>query len=163
MVFDLSYSGNEDEGETRETLKKFVRQTWAFLDDILNSNVSSVVYSNDLEPHLIALREGFQTGENLNIVGKAVENIADISLEKLNDHGLIGAPLVFKIDMIMEFFGQIGKGLKAAIIYLMKLLNSLLESLKSALGALGAPLDFIKELKDFIEAKIDLVDRTGRL
>jgi len=93
------------------------------------------------------------------VFSSAKINIRDTNLASLENTGLTGTQLNSKLGLLELFSDQIRNGVKRAIKYLLDLINSILDSIKFALGSVGgAVVDQIKEFKDMVKTKIELAN-----
>lgn len=141
---------NKSEREAKQKLKSFLEDIENILDELVNK------------------RESFFKKEYCDRIYKAWNEIADdfhfeklkahcvlISSDKLQDHGLYGEQLKFKISVFNDYKNEFSRGNPwynfRVRDKLFKIMNDILSSIVNAIGFGGA----IKEFKDFLENTMD--------
>lgn len=175
MLFDIQIEGAPDTIKSRYYLIEFSKQLETFLSGLVSGdllpNFFGGILNDDaryLQPAFNELREEIHAFRDLKM---GIEEISDDLLIK---HGLSGQNLTFKINTLSsssqqivqasereDLSGLLMRPVRKVLKYLLKLINSILGSLQSAIAAsnpvLGGAVHAVKELKDYIEAKVDLV------
>lgn len=148
-----------NESSDPDLLDSFFDQLQEFFDQAVDGRIGEVGIRAELGdelPVLLALRADLLEREAYVRAKRAVLE----SRDGLADVGLSGAALRAKLGTLHRlsnpFRAGVREGIRTALRYLLSILNSILGSLAKALGAIGgAVVHGMKELKEFIEAKLD--------
>lgn len=135
--------------DPRPVLYQFVLSVRDFLDELVREGRDPTGTPLFVERLVEFMRPAWEEGRP--IFERLAVAIGDASLGRLQEHGLSGRQLHFKLEVIRylnEQYLAIGKGI------LKKLLDAIDTLLKSIIKAAGLG-DAAEELKDFIKDSID--------
>jgi hypothetical protein len=139
------------EQSPQEQLSQFFEQLRDFLEQlILEPEQYGLVFTVPIQD---TIREAFER-ETLAEFDRCEEAVNNAEIERLAEFGLAGASLRAKMLGLNLIGRRLLDGIYRSILYLFKLINSLLESIGKALGV-G---DAVKEIKDLTEATTDFVE-----
>ncbi|MCV6584235.1 MAG: hypothetical protein OIF47_01735 [Marinibacterium sp.] len=155
MPFSFEDRDNRAAADPVGLLQEFFNQLNALLRDIIHGEVEGFTFRVDL-------------GEDITLVQMVLDDCierdvfartsAALPAADLGNVGLSGPSLSGKLGVLEALSGQIQAGVRKALKYILELINSILSSLKIALGPLAFLVDSIAELKDLIKAKIEIVN-----
>ena len=138
-----------------DLLDRFFDQLESFFDNVLEGRVGAVDISSEIESEISVLRvliADIRERDAFSIAKSAVRD----SAEGLANVGLSGVALRAKLSTLHRLSNPVRSGIRKGLKYLLSILNSILGSLSKALGAIGgAVVHGMKEIKEFIEAKLD--------
>jgi hypothetical protein len=135
--------------DPRRILAHFVISVRDFIDELVRENRDPRGRPLFVEGLLEFMRPGWEEGRP--IFESLAVAISDARLDRVQEHGLSGQQLRFKLEVIRylnQRYLAIGKGI------LKKLLDAIDTLLKSIIKAAGLG-DAAEELKDFIKDSID--------
>jgi hypothetical protein len=136
-------------------LRDFLDQLKTLLQNIVRDTVEGFDFKPDLGEELHLIENVLLDCEERQIFERASESIYDSQIVEV---GLAGPSLSGKLGVLEAFSGQMRRGVKKVIKYILDLVNSVVGSIKAALGPGGLVADAIAELKDLIKAKIELAN-----
>jgi len=140
------------ENPGREELQKFANSVVQFLVFVLREDEFNFLWEDDPDLHRLAF-ETFEL-DVLRSERDLIERIPEIESARLNDHGLTGRPMHFKIR-VMDSIGRQWERIRGQFTIrewfkrLVDAIDAVLDSLIAAAGGAGG---VIKEFKDAISA-----------
>src|SRR5262245_29072058 len=126
------------QGDPRNTLVNFVKEVQKFLDELVQQDS---LFRQSLRGDMRAAWQEVQP-----LFSEVTTRIRNISDADIDDHGLGGAQLRFKLAVIRFFYDQYQRVGTTFLKKLIGIIDTLLKSILEAIGGGGA----IAEIKDFI-------------
>ena len=136
-------------------IRDFLSQLRSLLRNIVRETVEGFDFKPDLGSELELIDGALADTEERGFFERASEGIGIANLE---DTGLTGRSLSAKFGVLEALSGQLRRGLRKALKYILDMVNAVVGSIKTALGPAGVVADAIAELKDMIKAKIDIAN-----
>ncbi|MBO9432572.1 hypothetical protein J7394_00035 [Ruegeria sp. R13_0] len=179
MPFEIRLPEDPSVELSKKALYEFTIQLEKFLGDIVEEQFMPGVMEGVLNAEIELLRSAYyDLVKNVRAFRMIEEGISVADDRTLFTGGLTGPNLRYKLNTLTDssqemlelanstqptWFGY--RPIRKILEYLLKLVNSILGSLQSVIAAanpvLGGAVHAVKELKDFIEAKVGLVNDLG--
>ncbi len=135
----------------------FLRQLRSLLGNIIHETVEGIDFKEDLGEERELMVVALADADDRGFFPRSAEALPG-ARARLGDAGLEGRSLWAKFRFLEALSNQIRNGIRKALKYILDMVNAVLGSIKSALGAAGIVVDGVAELKDMVKAKIDLAN-----
>ncbi|MTI02185.1 hypothetical protein [Roseibium sp. RKSG952] len=155
MPFSFADRDDRSLNDPISLIREFLDQLKSLLQDIIRDSVEGIDFKTDLGEELPLIEMVLTDCEERQVFERTSEAIYDSDIGEV---GLAGPSLSGKLGVLEAFSGQFRQGVKKVIKYILDLVNSIVGSIKTALGPGGVVADAIAELKDLIKAKIDMAN-----